>query len=87
MAEYFDSFEEPADMSANNFVMEFKINLADCDNSNAEIICRHMTTTTQEGLKDIEKRGLLDLKGMLEEDTVLSRFLRDNQYYISILKF
>lgn len=84
VAEYFDSFEEPADISANNFVMEFKINLADCDNSNAEIICRHMTTTTQEGLKDIEKRGLLDLKGMLEEDTVLNRFLRNNQVEVDI---
>lgn len=84
VAEYFDSFEEPADISANNFVMEFKINLADCDNSNAEIICRHMTTTTQEGLKDIEKRGLLDLKGMLEEDTVLGRFLRDNQVEVDL---
>lgn len=59
VAEYFDSFEEPADISANNFVMEFKINLADCDNSNAEIICRHMTTTTQEGQKILRKEVCL----------------------------
>ncbi len=42
-------------------------------------MCKHMTTLTKEGLEDVKTKGLLDLVGVLTEDTVLNRFLKENQ--------
>lgn len=42
-------------------------------------MCKHMTTLTKEGLEDVKTKGLLDLVGVLTENTVLNRFLKENQ--------
>lgn len=77
--EYVGNFEEPSDIAAKDFIINFRMNLAAYDMSNTDIICRHMTAMTKEGISDIKEKGLLDLIGVLSEDTVLSRFLKDNQ--------
>ncbi len=76
---YIDSFNEPSDITIQDFVVDFGIKLADFDNRSAGIMCRHMTTLTKEGLEDVKTKGLLDLVGVLTEDTVLNRFLKENQ--------
>lgn len=77
--EYINIFEEPSDITAKDFIVNFKIDLTAYDTGNVEIMCRHMTAMTKEGILDIKERGLLDLIRVLSEDTVLSRFLKDNQ--------
>ncbi len=42
-------------------------------------MCKHMTTLTKEGLEDVKTKGLIDLVGVLTEDTVLNSFLKENQ--------
>lgn len=66
------------------FVVDFGINLGAFDSANARIIGRHMTAMTKEGLEDIITKGLLDLIGVLTEDTVLNRFLRENQVIFNV---
>lgn len=65
---YINSFEEPADITMQKFVVDFGINLGTFDSANARIIGRHMTAMTKEGLEDIITKGLLDLIGVLTED-------------------
>lgn len=81
---YINSFEEPADITMQKFVVDFGINLGAFDSANARIIGRHMTAMTKEGLEDIITKGLLDLIGVLTEDTVLNRFLRENQVIFNV---
>lgn len=76
---YIGSFNESSDVTIQDFVVNFGIKLADFDNRSAGIMCRHMTTLTKEGLEDVKTKGLLDLVGVLTEDTVLNRFLKENQ--------
>ena len=66
------------------FVVDFGINLGAFDSANARITGRHMTAMTKEGLEDIITKGLLDLIGVLTEDTVLNRFLRENQVIFNV---
>ena len=76
---YINSFYEPSDITMQDFVVNFGIKLAAFDSRNADIMCRHMTAMTKEGIEDVKTKGLLDLVGMLTEDTVLNRFLKENQ--------
>lgn len=84
VVEYIDSFDEPADITVENFVTKFGINLVNFDCKNADIVCRHMTVLTKEGLEDAKTKGLLDLVGVLTEDTVLKRFLCENQVVFDV---
>ena len=43
-----------------------------------------MTAMTKDGFEDILKRGLLDLVGVLTGDTVLNKFLRENQVIFDV---
>ena len=70
---------ELSEITSKDFIAYFGINLAAYDNSDVEIMCRHMTVMTKEGIEGIRSKGLLDLIGVLTEDTVLSRFLKDHQ--------
>ena len=81
---YINSFEEPADITIQKFVVDFGIHLGTFDSSNARIIGRHMTAMTKDGFEDILKRGLLDLVGVLTGDTVLNKFLRENQVIFDV---
>ena len=81
---YINSFEEPADITTQKFVVDFGIHLGIFDSSNARIIGRHMTAMTKDGFEDILKRGLLDLVGVLTGDTVLNKFLRENQVIFDV---
>lgn len=82
--EYINSFDNPADITIENFVVKFGINLANFDCENVDIVCRHMTVLTREGLADVKAKGLLDLIGVLTEDTVLKRFLCENQVVFDV---
>ncbi len=75
LSKYIEDFEKNG-IAVKDFVSAFGINLSQYDSSLIEIICRHMTSTTVEGIEDIRTRGLLDLIDLLTEDTVLSRFLK-----------
>jgi len=70
---------EKTGITIKEFVFDFGIDLSKYDSRKAEIICRHMTSTTKEGMEDIKEKGLLDLIGMLSKNTTLSRFLRNNK--------
>lgn len=82
--EYISSFDNPADITVENFIVEFGINLTNFDCANVDIVCRHMTVLTEEGLEDVKTKGLLDLVGVLTEDTVLKRFLYENQVVFDV---
>ena len=60
------------------FVIDFGIHLGTFDSANARIIGSHMTAMTKDGLEDIITKGLLDLVGVLTEDTVLNKFFSQN---------
>ena len=59
----------------NEIVKDLNIKLNMSYSSNVKIKCRHMTTSTEEGLESFRKNGLLDLKRMLQLNTPLSKFL------------
>ena len=82
--EYISSFDNPADITVENFIVKFGINLTNFDCANVDIVCRHMTVLTKEGLEDVKTKGLLDLVGVLTEDTVLKRFLYENQVVFDV---
>lgn len=81
---YMDGFENKEDITTSEFIERFMINLSLYDVSKVEILCKHMTTTTQEGIKDIKTLGLLDLRNMLITDTILSRFLSENDVVVDV---
>lgn len=53
--EYISSFDNPADITVENFIVEFGINLTNFDCANVDIVCRHMTVLTEEGLEDVKE--------------------------------
>lgn len=83
---YIKDSEKMGGITLRDFVIDFEITLSEYDSSRAEIICRHMTSMTEEGIEDIKVKGLLDLISVLTEDTVLSRFLRNNKVVFDVQK-
>lgn len=57
-------------------VEDLQLKLDDFDSSDVEIVCRHMTTTSEEGIRSFFEYGLLDLRSMLQFDTPLSQHLK-----------
>ena len=78
--EYISSFDNPADITVENFIVKFGINLTNFDCANVDIVCRHMTVLTKEGLEDVKTKGLLDLVGVLTEDTVFAEIMTQYKY-------
>lgn len=83
LSKYIEDFEKNG-IAVKDFVSAFGINLSQYDSSLIEIICRHMTSMTEEGIEDIRTKGLLDLTHLLMNDTVLSRFLKRNNVIFDV---
>lgn len=80
---YFNSINYDC-LTASKIVKDLNLNLSLYDSSNVDIVCRHLTTATPSGLESINKKGLLDLKSMLETDTPLSRFLSKHKIFVDV---
>lgn len=75
IAEYFED-SNPDDLSYTKVIKDLKIVLDNHDSSEIGIVCRHMTTTTEDGIGNFYEMGLLDLKSMLQLHTPLSEHLK-----------
>lgn len=91
LAEYFDiDYEQLAtfllkdEATAYSLIEQFKLDLNKPDSKNVQITCRHMTTSNEEDIKSFRKRGVLDLRGMLQEDTPLSSFLEKHGIIVDV---
>lgn len=66
-----------------NFIEKFNLNLEHAYQRETYITCRH-ATTIYDGLNYLRKYGLVNLKIMLEEETPLSKFLKENAISIDV---
>ncbi|WP_291650944.1 hypothetical protein [Clostridium sp.] len=71
-------------LTADIIIADLGINLNLYDSSKVKIVCRHMTTTTETGVKNFKEKGLLDLKRMLQLDTPLSEFLTKHRIWVDV---
>ena len=72
---YFENVDKQV-LDVNKVVKDLNIDLNNPTSSYVEIVGRHMTTATDEGLESVKNNGLLDLKRMLQCNTTLSNFLK-----------
>lgn len=73
-----DELEEfllKGDVSAYSLIERFNLDLNVPDSKKVSIVCRHMTTSNMDDINSFKKKGALDLRRMLQEDTPLSEFL------------
>lgn len=73
--ERYFTMTNPDLLSPEVIVRKFDLNLNEYDSSQLAIVCRHMTTSTEDGLHSFAENGILDLRTMLQEETPLSEFL------------
>lgn len=73
-------------LTVNKFVTDFNLDLNEFDSNQVKIACCHITTCTQENLIDFKNEGLLDLKSMLQPNTLLSNFLLEHGITINVDK-
>lgn len=71
-------------LDVNKVVEDLKIDLNTQISSWVNIVCRHMTTVTNDGLESLKNKGILDLKRMLQEETSLSNFLKSHGITIDV---
>lgn len=50
---YIKDSEKMGGITLRDFVIDFEINLSEYGSGRVEIICRHMTSMTEEGIEDI----------------------------------
>ena len=70
--------------SVESFIQTFKIDLHAYDSSQVSIVGRHITTSSEDELQSFYKKGLLDLKTALSEDTPLFRLLKEHNVHIDV---
>lgn len=66
-----------------DFIKEFKIDLPSVDIKSTKIKCKHLTTSF-DNLESIKRYGLLPLNKVLQLDTTLNRFLKENEIEINV---
>lgn len=71
-------------LSPETLVKKFDLKLNEYDSSQMQIVCRHMTTSTEDEIHSFMDKGILDLKTMLQEDTPLSRFLLEHKIKVNV---
>lgn len=86
MHEIVNYFEEnnPDDLSYIKMIKDLYINLDDYDSSEIGIVCRHMTTASEEWVNSFLENGLLDLKSMLQLETPLSEYLKQHGIEVNV---
>lgn len=81
--DYFISVN-PDILTPETLVKKFDLKLNEYDSSQMQIVCRHMTTSTEDEIHSFMDKGILDLKTMLHEDTPLSRFLLEHKIKVNV---
>ena len=74
----------PDILTPETLVKKFDLKLNEYDSSQMQIVCRHMTTSTEDEIHSFMDKGILDLKSMLQEDTPLSRFLLEHKIKVNV---
>lgn len=70
------------DYNLLDIIEDFKIDLRHTYHQETLLVCRH-ATTSNDNLESIRKKGLLNLKRILEEETPLSQFLFSPSLFVS----
>ena len=65
-------------------VKKFELKLDDYNSNELGIICRHMTTAKADEIQNFKDKGILDLKTMLQEKTLLSDFLEKHKIQVDV---
>lgn len=74
--------ENPDNLTQYKLMSDLNIDLNVYQSSEVEIVCRHMTTTSESYAASYENTGILDLRTMLQTKTPLSEFIK--RYGISV---
>lgn len=74
----------PDILTPETLVKRFGLKLDEYDSSQLQIVCRHMTTSTEDEIHSFVDKGILDLRTMLQEDTPLSEFLLQHKIKVNV---
>lgn len=74
----------PDILTPETLVRRFGLKLDEYDSSQLQIVCRHMTTSTEDEIHSFVDKGILDLRTMLQEDTPLSEFLLQHKIKVNV---
>lgn len=74
VTDYFTTVN-PDSLTPEVIVKKFGLKLNEYNSNELQIMCRHMTTAEEGDLQSFKEKGILDLRTMLQEDTILSAFL------------
>lgn len=83
VADYFATVN-PDTLIPEVLVRKFGLKLEEYDSSELQIVCRHMTTGGKDDLESFMKKGILDLRSMLQEETPLSAFLSTHKIKVLV---
>ena len=81
--DYF-SMVNPDTLTPETLVRKFDLKLNEYDSSQLQIVCRHMTTSTEDEIYSFVDKGILDLRTMLQENTPLSQFLLEHKIKVDV---
>ena len=74
----------PDTLTPEILVRKFDLKLNEYDSSQLQIVCRHMTTSTEDEIYSFVDKGILDLRTMLQENTPLSQFLLEHKIKVDV---
>ncbi len=74
----------PDTLTPETLVRKFDLKLNEYDSSQLQIVCRHMTTSTEDEIYSFVNKGILDLRTMLQENTPLSQFLLEHKIKVDV---
>lgn len=74
----------PDTLTPETLVRKFDLKLNEYDSSQLQIVCRHMTTSTEDEIYSFVDKGILDLRTMLQENTTLSQFLLEHKIKVDV---
>ena len=74
----------PDTLTPETLVRKFDLKLNEYDSSQLQIVCRHMTTSTEDEIHSFVDKGILDLRTMLQENTPLSQFLLEHKIKVDV---
>ena len=74
----------PDTLTPETLVRKFDLKLNEYDSSKLQIVCRHLTTSTEDEIQSFVNKGILDLRTMLQENTPLSQFLLEHKIKVDV---
>lgn len=74
----------PDTLTPETLVRKFDLKLNEYDSSQLQIVCRHMTTSTEDEIYSFVDKGILDLRTMLQGNTPLSQFLLEHKIKVDV---